>query len=84
MQAIKTKYLPAINNRCSRIKATCDAGSVTIPYPHELSGQAVYRAAADALVIKLGWNDSNYGGLLGGGLTDGTYCFVFDNAASKE
>ena len=84
MQAIKTKYLPATNNRGSRIKATCDAGSVTIPYPHELSGQASHRAAAEALLVKLGWNDSNYGGLLGGGLPGGGYCFVFDNAASKE
>ena len=84
MQAIVTKYLPATNTKGSRIKATCEAGSVTIGYPHELSGQAVHRAAADALVIKLKWNDSSYGGLLGGGLPDGSYCFVFDNQASKE
>ena len=84
MQAIKTKYLPATNSRGSRIKATCDAGSVTIPYPHEFSGQATHRATVEALLVKLGWNDSGYGGLLGVGLPDGGYYFVFDNAASKE
>ena len=53
MQAIITKYLPTTNSRGSRIKATCSSGSVTIPYPYELSGQAVHRAAAEALAAKL-------------------------------
>jgi len=50
MQAITTKYLSATNNRGSRIKATCDRGSITIPYPHELSGDAVHITAVFALV----------------------------------
>jgi hypothetical protein len=79
MQAIITKYLPATNTKGSRIKATCGAGSTTISYPHELSGQAVHRAAAEALIVKLRWDDREYGGLLGGGLPDGSYCFVFNN-----
>ena len=52
MQAIETKYLPATNTRGSRIKATCERGSITIPYPHELSGDACHIAAADTLVAK--------------------------------
>lgn len=52
MQAIITKYLPATNTRGSRIKASCERGSTTIDYPHELSGDAVHIAAADALVAK--------------------------------
>jgi len=52
MQAIITKYLPATNTRGSRIKASCERGSITIDYPHELSGDAVHIAAADALVAK--------------------------------
>lgn len=32
MQAIQTKYLPATNYRGSRIKATCERGSLTIGY----------------------------------------------------
>jgi hypothetical protein len=83
MQAIITKYFGPTNSRGSRIKATCAAGSVTISYPHELSGQACHRAAADALVQKMGWNDAHYGGLMGGQLPSGEYVFVFNNDASK-
>lgn len=84
MQAIETKYLSATNSRGSRIKASCAAGSVTIPYPHELSGQAVYRLAAETLVKKLGWNHPNYGKLIGGCLQNNNYVFVFDNTWGKE
>jgi hypothetical protein len=84
MQAIQCKYLSATNSRGSRIKATCASGSITIGYPHELSGQAVFRAAADALVIKMNWQDDNCGELLGGQLPDNSYVFVFNNNASKE
>lgn len=80
MQAIITKYHGPTNTKGSRITAKCDAGSVTISYPHELSGDAVYRAAADALVKKLGWD---HGELACGGLPDnGGYVFVFVNAAT--
>lgn len=82
MQAIITKYMPATNIRGSRIKATCSSGSVTIPYPYELSGQAVHRAAADALVAKL--FPGTTAPLLGGGLPDGRTVFVFDHPFSKE
>lgn len=84
MQAIICKYFGPTNSKGSRIKAQCAAGSVTISYPHELSGQAVYRKAAEALVAKLGWNDSHYGKLLGGQVPSGEYVFVFDNELSKE
>ena len=84
MQVIQTKFLPATNTRGSRIKATCAAGSITIGYPHELSGQAVHRAAAEALASKLGWTSPYYGQLLGGCLPDGSYCFVIGNDWAKE
>ena len=84
MQAINTKYLGPTNSRGSRIKATCAAGSVTIGYPHELSGQAAHRKAAEALVSKLGWIDPHYGGLLGGQLANGDYAFVFNSQLSEE
>ena len=82
MQAILTKYIPASSTKGSRIKATCEAGSLYIPYPHELSGQAVYRAAAEALVKKLGWSDC--GPLLGGGIAKSQYVFVFNNRCSED
>ena len=84
MQAIHVKYLPCTNTRGSRIKATCAAGSLAISYPYELSGQAVYRAAAEALAQKLGWTGHYYGDLHGGCLPDGTYCFVFNNTHAKD
>lgn len=82
MQAITTKYLPATDSRGSRIKATCSSGSVTTPYPYGRSGQAVHRAAAEALVAKL-FPDIK-APLLGDGLPDGRTVFVFDHPFSKE
>jgi hypothetical protein len=83
MQAIQTKYMGPTNTKGSRIKATCAAGSVTIDYPHELTGMDCHAAAAKALVYKMGWNDPQYGGLLGGQLQNGDYAFVFNNELSK-
>lgn len=74
MKAIQTKYLPATNSRGSRIKAWADGhNNVTIPYPHELSGAEVHRAAAKALCDKLGWDRE----FITGGLPNGDYCHVF-------
>ena len=84
MQAIQTRYLCPTNTRGARIKATCAAGSITIDYPHELSGQACHRKAAEALASKLDWLHPNYGGLLGGCLSKGDYCFVFNSTLSEE
>ena len=87
MQAIQTKYLPCTNTKPSRIKAWCAAGSVTIGYPHELSGQAVHRAAAEKLVAKLNWTPAHgkaYGPLVGGGLPNGDHCFVMLNDFAHE
>ena len=52
MQAIQSKFLPATDHKGSRIKATCERGSITIPYPHELSGEFVHRLAVTKLVWK--------------------------------
>ena len=85
MQAIQTRYLGPTNSRGSRIKAWAAAGSITIGYPHELSGQACHRKAAEALLEKLEWTKENYGeGLLGGCLPNGDYCFVQNNAWAKD
>jgi len=51
-QAIETKHLPATNTRGSRIKATCERGSLTVGYPHELSGADCHIYAADQLCEK--------------------------------
>lgn len=66
MQAIKTQYFGATNHRGARVKATCDAGSITVAWDYELSTEGNHHAAARALQNKLGWDD--YGPLAGGSL----------------
>ena len=57
MQAIVTKYLCPTNNSGARIKASCEAGTVTIGYPHERNwGAEAHSEAVKALVVKLGWS----------------------------
>ena len=73
MKAIRTKYLGPTNTKGSRIRASDEDGnSITIGYPHELSGEAVHRAAAEALCAKMNWA----GAMVAGSLKDG-YVFVF-------
>ena len=55
MQAIETKYLPLMNHRGARIKASAQAGSVTIPWDYALNVEGNHDAACKALVRKLGW-----------------------------
>lgn len=52
MQAIAVKYLPPTDRRGARLKAYCERGSITTPYPHELSRDEAPEAAAKALVAK--------------------------------
>ncbi len=58
MQAILTRYLPCTNVRGSRIKASCDRGSITIPYPHEFSGDECHREAVRQLIAKFNAEDA--------------------------
>jgi hypothetical protein len=77
MKAIVTTYRPATNTRGSRLAASDEDGNrITIPYPHELSGEAVHRLAAQALCQKMGWS----GKLTSGSLKHG-YVFVFTNTS---
>jgi len=74
MKAIRTKYHGPTDTRDSRISASDEDGNrVSIPYPHELSGEAVHRKAADRLCEKMNWT----GKLHGGSLKDG-YVFVWE------
>jgi hypothetical protein len=54
-QAIETKFLGATNTKGARIKASAWGGSATIAYNYALSTEGAHRAAADALIAKLGW-----------------------------
>ena len=77
MQAIITRYLGPTNYRGSRIKARCDAGTITVPYDYAAhSGEGVHRIAAEALRDKLGWTGRLVGGAFPDADRDG-YAFVF-------
>ncbi len=73
MQAIRTVYLAPTNSRGSRIKASAQAGSVTVSWSYDLDVQENHEAAAIALRNKFGWT----GGLVCGQLSDGSYAHVF-------
>ena len=80
--------MPATNTRDGRIKAKCERGAISIPYPHELSGDDCHVAAAQALVEKFAAEDlKEYGTPIiqnpwmrervAGGLPGGTVAHVF-------
>ena len=72
LQAIRVQYLGPTNYRGARLKATCDAGTATISYPYESNRDEGHRAAAQALLDKLGWDYL----MVGGVLKDGSTAFV--------
>lgn len=57
LEIITTKYRGATDFRGSRISAAGNGARVSISYPHELTGEAVYAAAAHALAEKMGMRD---------------------------
>lgn len=72
-QAIVTKYLGPSNVRGSRVKATAEAGSITLSWDHSLNADGNHLRAAQALRDKFGWK----GILVAGGLPKNAgYCFV--------
>lgn len=73
-QAIETKFIRATNVTGERIKATAWGGSVTVGYDYALDSQGNHKAAADALIAKMGWNGTYAQG--GNAKGDGGYYFV--------
>lgn len=57
MQAIVSKHIPATNTKGARIKAVCERGSITISYPHELSGEEAHCYAVAQLVARFAAED---------------------------
>jgi hypothetical protein len=74
MKAITTKYIPATNYHCSRVKAfDGDGNSVTIPYDSDLNRDEPFVKAAIILCRKMKWT----GKLVSGGTKDGwVFCFA--------
>lgn len=71
-QAIVTKFIGPSYSLGARIKATAEAGSVTLGYDYALNADKNHEAAAMALANKFGW-----GGRWVGGAYDKGYYFVF-------
>lgn len=87
MQAIITKYLPPTNRRGSRVKATCERGSITVPWDSNLDAHENHEAACRAMCEQFDAEDrKEYGSTLGnwsrpkasGGLASGewVHCFI--------
>lgn len=70
-QAIITKYMGPTDFRGSRVKATAEAGSITIGWDDALNVDGNHLKAAKALQAKFGWTDD----LIGGSYKNG-YVFV--------
>ena len=77
MQAIQTKYLPATNYRGSRVKATCEKGTLTLPYRYDCDQYECHRETARQLFAKLFSKDFSTPVVFATGcLPDGTYAHV--------
>lgn len=79
-QAIVTKFLGPTNFRGSRVKATCQARSLTVAWDDAKDVDANHTQAARALADALGWLEDTAGrrwSLEGGAMPDDTgYAFV--------
>lgn len=76
MQAIHTKFFGPTNSRPARIKATADAGSMTVSWDYARDVQTNHELAALALAKKLGWDEYD-GRWVAGSLPGEGYAHVF-------
>lgn len=73
-QAITTKFLGATNSRGSRVKATAEAGSLTVSWDYGLDATANHEIVAQALADRFGWK----GEIVGAATPNSSgYVFVF-------
>lgn len=84
MQAIITKYIHPTDTKQARVKASCQAGSVTVSWDHALDVDGNHDAACEALRKKLHWLAPHYGPHVSGGMPDGTgNAYVIVNHADE-
>ncbi len=76
-QAIATKYLGPTNHRGARVKATCDAGSVTVAWDYSFAATENHLFAARHLAEKLSWTDGMYFDDWAGGAIGNGYVWVY-------
>jgi hypothetical protein len=68
--SISVKFLGPTKHRPARLKATCQAGSITVSYSHKGVEREV-KEVARALIQKVGWNDGRAVEWHGGASPDG-------------
>jgi hypothetical protein len=73
MVAITSKYHGPTDTRGSKVRATANGHTATVPYASELDTEANHRAAVVALCAKLGWDADRF---FGGSLDDGRWAWV--------
>jgi len=56
-QVIKTKYLGPTNYRSSRVKASCEALTLTVPWDDALSVDENHKFAINQVFLRLRWNE---------------------------
>jgi hypothetical protein len=78
-QAIEARFLALTDRLGSRLVARCLARSMTVGWDHAIGVEGNHRAAAQALIEKLGWTGQGWAGLWcqGGDATGSGYVFVF-------
>lgn len=85
MQAIETRYLGPTNFRGSRIKAICDAKTITVDYDHAAPNlESAHDVAARALILQLGWNDGRGRWIRGCTSKSRGYVYVLDTKSHSE
>jgi hypothetical protein len=62
MQTIRTKYHGPTNTKGSRYSAECEGGRVYVPANYALDAEGNHKAAAQALLAKMGWPGEYAGG----------------------
>lgn len=80
MQAIATKYLGPTNRLGGRVKASADAGNITVGWDHRIGVQDNHIAAAKALAAKLDWN----GRWIGGSFAHNGNVYVLDTEDTRD
>ncbi len=73
LQAITTRYLGPTDHRGSRVKATAQAGSITVGLDYALGQDENHHAAAEALAKRYGWETDGWASGVG---ADGRFVFV--------
>ena len=79
MQTIQTKFIGPTNTRPSRVKASCDAGNITVSWDYGLNTDENHMSAANQLRQKLEWDQDCYAEMVGGHTKLGmVFVFVSD------